>query len=103
MANAKERYVKESPMFQGEDERLAYVLDTTNWGGYTSGATCVLKDAIGNNITSTNLSGVVSISTNYITSPLVISLKRNQVYTLEFKWVYSGNTFEALFEIWGER
>lgn len=96
------RKVKESPRHQGEDERIAYTVDTTPWGGYDSGVAVVLKDADGDDISSTNLSGSPSVSGDVITTPLVISLVRNVKYRLEIKWVKSGNTFETHCEIIGE-
>jgi hypothetical protein len=89
--------------YQGTDERVAYTLNTTNWGGYTSGAACVIKDESGKVTTSTNLSGSASETGGVITSPLVISLTAGVKYRLEFLWVYSGNTFEAYLEIIGEQ
>jgi len=96
------RHVKENPHKQGEDERVAYVLDTTNWGGYSSDATCVLKDSTGVNISETNLSGTIDTTGVLITSPLVIGLTAGEDYRLEFKWVYSGNTLEAWLDIEAE-
>ena len=96
------RTIKESPKYQGEDERIAYKLDTANWGGYDSDAACVLKDEKGRDVSSTYLTGAISTSTDYITSPLVIDLIPGKTYRLEFLWVYLGNTFESILEIYGE-
>lgn len=96
------REFKNSPHKQGEDEQVLYTVDTTPWGGYTSGAACVLKDQYGNDVSSTNLSGSVSVSGNVITTKKVISLIEGVKYKLEVKWVYSGNTFEAFGYIIGE-
>ena len=89
--------------YQGENERLAYVLDVTNWGDYASGATCIFKDQGRKTVTSTLLSGNPSVSGNELTSPLVISVKRNVRYVLYFQWVDGGgNTWSAPLQIIGE-
>ena len=93
---------KIATVYQGEDEQVEYGLDTSNWGGYTSDAACVIKNESGKDTTSTNLSGSASANGDTITSPLVISLTKGIKYRLEFQWVYSGNTFEAWLEIIGE-
>lgn len=95
------RKFKESPMKQGQDEEIAYILNTTPWGGYDSDAAAIIKDASGTDVSSTNMSGSVSASDPNITTPLVISLAPNVKYRLEIKWVKSGNTFEAYGEIIG--
>jgi len=97
------REVKNSPKRQGEDERIAYPLDTIPWGGYDSGAAVVLKDEDGNDISLTNLSGLVSVAGDVITTPLVINLKHGGVYRLEILWVKSSNTLETFCEIIGEK
>lgn len=96
------RKFKESPRSQGEDERFAYEVDTTPWGGYDSDAANVLKDQYDNDVSSTNLSGSPSVSGNVITTSVVIDLVPGIKYRLEVKWVYSGNTFEAYGWIIGE-
>jgi len=89
------REVANSPLPQGEDESIAYTLDTEPWGGYSSGAAVVIKDADGTDVSSTNLSGSLSESGGVITTPLVTGLTKGEIYRLEIAWVYSGNTFEA--------
>jgi len=96
------RKVKESPLPQGEDERIAYCMDTAPWGGYSSGAAVVIKDASGVDVSGTHLAGAPSVVGTVITTPLVIVLIRNIKYRLEILWVYSGNTFETYTEIVGE-
>lgn len=96
---ASQREVVESPKEQGEDERIPYTLDTTEWGGSPSSPTCVLKlvDPSGDMtvVTSTNVTGSPSISTNEITSGIVHSLTANSKYRLEFKWVTGSKTLES--------
>lgn len=96
------RQITESPLIQGADERVAYSLDTTPWGGYTSGAAVVLKDENLVDVSVTNLSGAPSVVGNVITTPLVISLTPGDRYRLEILWVYSGNTLESWAYIDGE-
>lgn len=96
------RKVKNSPQPQGEDERVAYWVDTAPWGGYGGSAAAVLKDASGTDISLTNMPGAASEAGGVITTPLVISLTRNIKYRLEILWVVGGNTFETYCEIIGE-
>ena len=96
------RKVQESPGPQGVDERIAYVLDTEPWGGYDSDAAVVLKNGNGDDVSSTKLTGSISISSDEITTPLVISLEDKTKYRLEVLWIKDGNTFEAYCEIMGE-
>lgn len=96
---SSKREVVESPQEQGEDERIAWTLTTTPWGGSPSSPTCVLKliDPSGDmtNVTATNVTGSPSISTDNITSGIVHSLVANSKYRLEFKWVSGSNTLES--------
>ena len=96
------RKVENSPKYQGEDERVAYTLDTAPWGGYDSGVAVVLKDTDGTDISLTNLVGVAGEAGGVITTPLVIKLTHDIKYRLEILWVKSGNTLEAYCEIIGE-
>lgn len=96
------RKVKNSPMPQGEDEKIAYYVDTAPWGGYSSGAAAIIKDASGTDVSATHMPGAASEAGGVITTPLVILLTRNIKYRLEILWVYSGNTFETYCEIIGE-
>ena len=89
------RQIVESPLVQGEDEQIAYSLDTTPWGGYTSGESVKLFDDTGTDVTATLLSGSASADGDVITTPLVISLVSGTRYKLDILWVYAGNTFEA--------
>lgn len=93
------REVVESPLEQGEDERIAYPLTTTPWSSSPTSPACVLKlvDPSGDmtDVSSTNLSGAPSVVGDVITSPLVISLIANNKYRLEFKWTTAGNTWES--------
>ena len=97
------REVKESPLYQGSDERIAYTLTTTPWGGTPASPTVVIKTwPDGTDVSATKLTGNASANGDVITTPLVISLTSGQKYHLEIKWTNSGNTFEAYAEIIGE-
>lgn len=102
---AVSRQVKEGRLTQGRNERLAYLVDTTPWGGYSSGASVKLFDVTNTgqrDEVAANLSGSPSVVSNVITTPAVISLIPGNLYRLEVQWVYSGNTLEAWVEIRGE-
>lgn len=98
---ATKREFQESPIYQGEDEQIAYVLDTTPWGGSPSSPSVVLKDG-DTDVSSVNLSGSPSVSDDDITTPAVISLTAGRRYRLEIKFTISGNVFEAYGDIIGE-
>lgn len=97
------RRIIESPLDQGEDERVAYALTTTPWGSSPSSASVVLKsypDMV--DVTSTLMTGLTSVVGDVITSPIVHSLVPGTVYRIEFEFVVSGNTVEAYALIRGE-
>jgi hypothetical protein len=91
------RKFKESPMPQGVDEQVAYVLDTTPWGGSPTNVSVVVKQ-YGRDVTADVTSGTASVSGDDITTPLVKSLSADKVYRLEIKFTSSGNIFEP----WGK-
>jgi hypothetical protein len=93
---------KESPLYQGVDEQIAYRLLTTPWGSTPSGAAVVLKDHNNVDVSASCLSGLPSTSGNYITTPIVQNLTAGNKYRLEIKFTISGNVAEAWGEIWGE-
>jgi hypothetical protein len=100
MTTPLSREIKESPFLQGGDEILAYTVDTSPWGGYSSGVVNVLKDKAGSDVSGTRLQGSPSAVGNVITTSQVKSLIASEApYRLEVKWVYNGNTFEAYAEI----
>lgn len=97
------REVKESPLAQGSDERIAYQLTTTPWGSSPSSVVVKLYTwPDKTDVSSTKLSGATSAVGDIITTPLVIALVAGTKYHLEIQWVSSGNTFEAFAEINGE-
>ena len=50
--NTDIRKVKESPLVQGVDERIAYTLTTTPWGSSPSSPSVVVKDEDGTDVTA---------------------------------------------------
>lgn len=88
------RAVKESPISQGADEQIAYTLTTTPWGSTPTSVACTIYTAAGTNVSSTNLSGVVGVVGDVITTPIVTGLTAGTTYRLEIKFTSSGNVFE---------
>lgn len=95
---ANQRKIKESPWYQGEDEQIAYTIDTSPWGGSPSSLTVVLKDG-DTDVSGTKLSGSASAASDTITTPVVQSLTAGKKYRLEVKWT-DGNS--NVLEAWGE-
>jgi len=98
----KPRAVKESPLYQGENEKIAYVLDTGPWGGTPTSPVVKIYDSGGTDVSGTSLSGSPSVSDDDITTPLVQALSPSESYHLAVRWTYSGNTMEAYCIIYGE-
>lgn len=97
------REIKESPLTQGVDERIAYTLTTTPWGSSPGTLVCVLKTVPGLvDVTASKMIGGATASGDIITSPIVYGLVSGQQYRLEFKFTCSGNVFEAYAIINGE-
>lgn len=97
------RSVVESPLAQGEDERIAYGFD---WAevGTPGGPAVVLKDmtAGGVDVSATKLSGAASVDGDVVVTPKVIELEPGTKYRLECKVTIGGNVLEAYVEIFGE-
>jgi len=89
--------------WQGEDEQIAYFVDTTAWGGYDSDAIVTLIDANGGDISDTHLEGSPSVVGNVITTPLVKNLSAGVKYTLRVQWKHNGNVLEVYCHIIGEK
>ena len=98
------RKVVESPLVQGVDEAIAYILDTTDGpgSGTITNQSDVIKDALGNDVSATHLSGSSSVSSAEITTRKVSSLVAEVRYRLEIKWDQNSNTFEAYLDLDGE-
>jgi hypothetical protein len=97
------RVVKESPVYQGEDEKVAYQF---NYGGIgtpdNSPITVELKDGDGEDVSGSKLEGSASLSGDVVTCPKVIDLDPGVVYRLECQVVINGNTVERYTEIIAE-
>lgn len=100
--NTETRRIKESPLVQGVDERIAYLLTTTPWGSSPGTITVVLKSAAGTDVSATYLSGAASVAGDVITTPIIHSLVNDTQYRLEIKFICSGNTFEAWADVYGQ-
>jgi hypothetical protein len=97
------REAKESPLPQGVDERIAYILTTTPWGSSPGTLSCALKTIPGLvDVSASKLSGSTTAVGDVITSPIVYALNSGQQYRLEFKFTCSANVFEAYLILRGE-
>lgn len=93
----------ESPLTQGADEQIAYVIDTTNWGGSPTSPTLKVYDTEdGSDVTTTCTTGTTSESGNDITTAKIKSLTAGHEYRVEVQYTYSGNTFELYFLVSAE-
>jgi hypothetical protein len=102
------RAVKESPLVQGEDEKIAYTITTTPWASSPSAVVVAVKETseasdVWTDVTTTKTSGAASVTGDVITTPKIISLTRGLKYRVEVKFTSGGNQFECYFEIVAER
>jgi hypothetical protein len=95
------REVDGSPVYQGQDEEIAYGILTTEWGSNPTSVSVKLYDTDGTDVSSTSLSGSASVSGDTITTPVVKLLTAGEKYRLEVKFTCSGNVFEPFLIIWG--
>jgi len=94
-----------SPLYQGEDEIIAYEFDFSNWGTPVAGTLVVeLKDDAGTDITLTNVTGAPFIDATYIcVTGRVHSLTAGRQYRIEcLAEMDDGNTLEAFARIIAE-
>lgn len=99
------RVVREGLQVQGVDEKIAYIITTTPWGSSPTSVSVKGYDVAAGaytDVTTTILSGSASVIGDNITTPIVQSLATH-LYRIEVKFVCSGNTFEAIILIQGER
>lgn len=100
------REVKESPLYQGVDEEIAYTLTTTPWGSSPSSVAVKIYDVTNNAYTDSStdlLSGSASATGDVITLPIISGLTAEHKYRVEVKFTCSGNVFEAYAVINGEQ
>jgi len=95
------REVIEGTQLQGEDERIAYTINTAPWGGTPSGVAVVAKDKSANYavVTGTVLSGSASVNGDVITCPVLGSLVRGHSYRIEVFFVSGGQILEPYFNV----
>jgi len=100
-----DRIVAEGLQYQGEDEEIAYTLDTSNWGGSPSAITVTAYDVTDEyeDVTATVLSGSASTAGDVITLPVVKSLTRGHLYQVHVKFTTGGQVMEAVVPIQGQR
>lgn len=101
------REVKESPLRQGTDERIAYVFDYENIGTPSTDVSSTdsfqLYDVTSSaDVTATKMTGTGGVVGYNVTSPLVISLVAGYQYKLTSKVVVGDNTVSAYALITGE-
>jgi hypothetical protein len=100
------RRVVQSPIGQGQHERIAYTCDFTKWsrtGNIPSNPAVTIIDlSTGTDVSASKLSGAPSINQMVMTTPLVILLVPDIQYRLNMQCVIDGNTFEAYCVIIGE-
>lgn len=100
------RQIDQSPLWQGEDEEIAYDIDTAAWGGGPTNEDVKLYTFDGDSYTDVsgvNLSGAASVAGDVITTPTVKSLTAGTTYRLEVQFDSGGDTYEAFAYIVGQR
>ena len=100
--DSESRCIKESPIYQGEDEQIAYTLTTTPWGSSPSSPVVTVKNAAGEDKTSDFTDGNASASGDVITTPTILDLVDGAQYRLEIKFTVSGNVEETWGDLCGE-
>lgn len=83
------RAFRESPWEQGEDEAIAYTVDTTPWGG-GSGSPAVVVKLGGNDVTGEKTDGAASGNGDTVTTPVIRNLVAGEKYRVEVTWTTSG-------------
>ena len=80
---------------QGVDERIAYSVTTTPWGG-GSGSPAVVVKLAGDDVTENVVEGSASGDGDVVTTPVIKGLAAGLTYRLEVKWTNSeGQVVEA--------
>lgn len=97
------REVLESPVPQGEDERIPWPVDISKWGSNPTDVSVVVKDGDGNDVTATVAEGSATVlNPTTIQCPVIHSLTAGQEYRVEVKFTVSGKTLEGFFIILAE-
>jgi hypothetical protein len=100
--NSTDRRIEQSPIYQGEDEVVAYTLDVSPWGTGPTNISVVVKYSAGNDVSGTVLQGIPSAIAEVITTPAVKSLTAGEIYRIEVKFDVNGNTEEAWADLFGQ-
>lgn len=105
MPSENDRYVDQSPFYMGRNEKKAFTLDTTPWGGSPATPVCTLFDItdVETDVSGTKLSGSASVAGAIITTPLVQLLTVGSQYLLEIKWTKGSDINAALLIIHGTK
>jgi hypothetical protein len=102
MASARDREVREGVQYQGEDEVIAYSLDTSQIG-VPSAPVVVVKNAAGADVTGDVMPvNVPTVADSVITLSPLSGLTAGQRYRVEVKYVVGGNTLENYFYVEGQ-
>jgi hypothetical protein len=87
---------------QGQDEKIAYWFNTTEWGTNPSGVVVTVFDGE-TDVTSSVTAGSVVVAGDKITLPLIQNLAPGSRLRVEVLFVCAGNTFETYFDLRGEQ
>lgn len=96
------REASESPVFQGTNERLAYLFDFTNWGSPASPSVTLTDQSTGTDVSESKLDGSASVDGYEVTTPIVHGLTAGVQYKLECAVVIEGNTMSLFATVIGE-
>lgn len=90
------REIIEGALYQGEDERIAWTVDISEWGNTPTNIAVVAKDEDDDDVTATVMTGSASATTTTITLPVLHSLTAGTQYRIEVKFdVARGDTLEG--------
>lgn len=94
------REMKESPVPQGEDEKITYYFTSTPYGSSPSNASMVVKDDNGDDVTDDVTSGSMGGSGDVITLKQIEDLTAGIRYRVEIKFSAGGGApFKPFFFI----
>lgn len=94
------RQIEQSPIIHGDDEDIAYTLDTSPWGGSPSSVSVVVK-LNGQNMAGL-LTGSPTVDGDVITLPKISGLTAEAKYRLKIKFTTSTNVVEAWADLIGQ-
>jgi len=90
------------PIYQGINERIAYIFDWEQIGEPTSPLVTLMIDQTWVSA-SANFSGSVIVSGCQVMTPLVCTLSSGSTYRLSCRSIIGGNTYEVYGTIIGEQ